>query len=58
MKRSGPEIFKPGTKELRPEYWLRLKMGMSALKGDKEMAVSGKQKGTVYKGKYLQLPPR
>ena len=52
------EIFTPETNELKQEYWSRLgKEGMSELKGNKEIANSGKQTDSVQR-KCLQIPPR
>ena len=43
------EIFTPETNELKQEYFLRLeKEGMSELKGNKEIANSGKQTDSVH----------
>ena len=40
--------FKPETKDLKQEYWLRLEEGItSASKGNQETATSGKQKDSV-----------
>ena len=41
--------FQSEVKELKQEYWLRLKGKKSALSGNRENAISGKQKNSVQK---------
>ena len=45
----GHDFFKPETRELKQEYWLRPEVGrMSALEGNPENAVSRNER-TVFK---------